>query len=134
MNLCAILGQESLPLVSGDLLGEPLLIWETLENFLFVLQYLTPLPPDFTHPLLERQWQTDRPHSDSEDKRTPSPHGEADLRSFERSASGGLRSPRSEEDPATPQQDQSSSLVAASGPEAELRAEGLEGGTSEDDA
>lgn len=32
MNLCAILGQSSMALVSGDLLGEPLMIWETLQK------------------------------------------------------------------------------------------------------
>lgn len=55
VSLCALLGKDSVKLVSGDLLGERLLLWRTLENLLFVLENLSPLPSDFSHPLRAHQ-------------------------------------------------------------------------------
>jgi len=49
VDLCALLGRDSVKLISGDLLGERLLFWRTLENMLFVLEHLCPLPADFIH-------------------------------------------------------------------------------------
>eukprot|EP00930_Biecheleria_cincta_P041904 TRINITY_DN28804_c0_g1_i1.p1 TRINITY_DN28804_c0_g1~~TRINITY_DN28804_c0_g1_i1.p1 ORF type:complete len:897 (+),score=148.03 TRINITY_DN28804_c0_g1_i1:37-2727(+) len=59
VNFCAILGKDSVRLLSGDLLGERLLFWRTLENLLFVLEELCPLlPQNFIPPLLAQQEQT----------------------------------------------------------------------------
>ncbi|CAE8587679.1 unnamed protein product, partial [Polarella glacialis] len=56
VSLCALLGKDSVRLLSGDLLGEKLLFWRTLENLLFVLEQLCPfLPAGFGPPLLAHQ-------------------------------------------------------------------------------
>merc|ERR1711964_375012 len=55
LTLCALLGKDSIRLVSGDLLGERLMFWKTIENLLFVLESLCPLPPEFSHSLMAEQ-------------------------------------------------------------------------------
>jgi len=64
VSVCLLPGKETIRLVSGDLLGERLILWKTLGNALFVLESLCPavagsgggppLPSGFTHPLLAR--------------------------------------------------------------------------------
>jgi len=55
VSLCALLHRDTLRLINGDLLGERLLFWRTLENVLFVLEALGTLPDDLEHPLRELQ-------------------------------------------------------------------------------
>merc|ERR1711953_733649 len=55
VSLCALLHKDTVRLLSGDLLGEKLLFWRTLENLLFALETLCPLPVDFNHPLRAHQ-------------------------------------------------------------------------------
>jgi len=55
ISFSALLGKDSVKLVSGDLLGERLLFWRSLENLVFVLEHLCPLPACFSHPLMARQ-------------------------------------------------------------------------------
>ncbi|KAF4667940.1 hypothetical protein FOL47_003333 [Perkinsus chesapeaki] len=57
ISAAAIFGLDSINLVSGDLLGEYIFFWPTLENFLYILQNLAPLLPaypyEFHHPFIE---------------------------------------------------------------------------------
>merc|ERR1712137_55464 len=71
---CALLGKDSVKLVSGDLLGERLLLWRTLENILFALEHLHPLPPDFSPPLLTLQERCLNPRS-GDDQSPPDSSG-----------------------------------------------------------
>eukprot|EP00929_Paragymnodinium_shiwhaense_P120157 TRINITY_DN92050_c0_g1_i1.p1 TRINITY_DN92050_c0_g1~~TRINITY_DN92050_c0_g1_i1.p1 ORF type:complete len:980 (+),score=196.00 TRINITY_DN92050_c0_g1_i1:136-3075(+) len=51
VKLSGLLHKDTVRLISGDLLGERLLFWRTLENLIFVLESLCPLPPEFSHSL-----------------------------------------------------------------------------------
>ncbi|EER06068.1 hypothetical protein Pmar_PMAR028257 [Perkinsus marinus ATCC 50983] len=57
VSAAAIFGMDSINLVSGDLLGEYIFFWPTLENFIYILQHVAPLLPaypyEFHHPFIE---------------------------------------------------------------------------------
>ncbi|KAF4688453.1 hypothetical protein FOZ60_002784 [Perkinsus olseni] len=57
VSAAAIFGMDSINLVSGDLLGEYIFFWPTLENLVYILQNVASLLPaypyEFHHPFIE---------------------------------------------------------------------------------
>jgi len=86
VRFTALLGTESIKLLSSDMLGEKMLFWRTIENLCFVLESLGPLTAGFNHPLLDQHEMCLNSHGhDMQD--SPSPSGPSRASSPESHAS-----------------------------------------------